>query len=332
MTFMTISPLISVVIATYNRCEVLRETLSRLRRQTLSHERFEVVVVDDGSTDDTAVMVEAMIGKCEYSLRYFFHENRGPGYTENVGIRAAHHPLLLLIADDIWPSPFLLAEHVAAHQKYPDINVAVLGGVSQSHDLPPTVLHQHWDPFQYNRFVDGTEIDAVNFLACNVSIKRDFILAGEMFRERRAVAHEDIELGYRLRQRGMRLIFAKTATAFHQHLETLDGICKRAYERGRNFDMLLGTIPADFVLPLYKIATPKAGLAGLLKLLPRELIRAPLFNAMTVFHFWLPVLAAAEHNPLARCFASGFAYRGVSGYYLRTGYKELCMRGRDFVD
>jgi GT2 family glycosyltransferase len=194
------------------------------------------------------------------------------------------------------------------------------------------VLHKHWDPFQYDRFVDGTEIDAVNFLACNVSVKRDFILAAEMFCERRSVAHEDIELGYRLRQRGMRLIFAKTAAAFHQHPETLNGICKRAYERGRNFDMLLKTIPADFVLPLYKIGTLKAGLAGLLKLLPRELIRVPLFNAMTVSCFLLPVLAAAEHNQLAPCFASGFAYRGVSGYYLRAGYKELCMTGRNFVD
>ena len=327
MTFTTTSPLISVVIATYNRREVLRETLSRLRRQPLPHECFEVVVVDDGSTDDTAAMVEAMMGECEYSLRYYTHQNRGPGYSENVGIRAARYPLVLLIADDIWPSPSLLAEHVATHRKYPDINVAVLGGVSQSPDLPPTVLHRHWDPFQYNRFVDGAEIDAVNFLACNVSIKRDFILAGEMFRERQGAAHEDIELGYRLRQRGMRLIFAKSAAAFHHHGETLGGICKRAYERGRNFDVLLGTMPADFVLPLYKIATPKAGLAGLLKLLPRELIRGPLFNAMTVSYFWLPVLAAAEHNALARCFASGFAYRGVSGYYLRKGYKELCMTG-----
>jgi glycosyltransferase involved in cell wall biosynthesis len=277
-------------------------------------------------------MVEGMIGKCDYELRFFRHENRGPGYTENVGIRAARHPLLLLIADDIWASKNLLAEHVAVHQKYPDINVAVLGGVSQSPDLPPTVLHQYWDPFQYNRFVDGAEIDAVNFLACNVSIKRDFLLAGEMFRERHGAAHEDIELGYRLRQRGMRLIFSKSATAFHQHRETLEGICKRAYERGYNFDMLLGTIPADFALPLYKIATLKAGLTGFIRLLPRELIRVPLFNAITVTYFWMPVLTAAEHNPLARCFASAFAYRGVSGYYMRAGFDKLCSTRPEVVN
>lgn len=328
---MATSPLISVVIATYNRCEVLRETLSRLDQQTLSYDLFEVIVVDDGSTDDTAAMVASMTGNCKFSLRYFAHENHGPGYTENVGIRAAHHPLLLLIADDIWPSPYLLAEHIATHQKYPELNLAVLGGVSQSPDLPPTVLHKYWDPFQYDRFVDGSEIDAVNFLACNVSIKREFILAGELFRERQAAAHEDIELGYRLRQRGMRLIFAQKAAGFHQHTENLDRICKRAYERGLNFDMLLDTIPAEFVLPLYKIATPKAGLTGLLKLLPRELIRVPLFNAITVPFFWRPILAAAEHNFCARFFASGFAYRGVSGYYFRVGYKDLCGGGNQPV-
>jgi GT2 family glycosyltransferase len=323
----TTAPLISVVIATYNRCDVLRETLNRLRRQTVSPDRFEVIVVDDGSPDRTAEVVNGMISECEYPLRFLSHENRGPGYTENVGIRAARHPLVLLIADDIWPAPTLLAEHLASHEKYPDAHFAVLGSVSQSPELPATVLHRHWDPFQYGRFTDGEEVDAVNFMACNVSVKRDFILASGMFRERRGAAHEDIELGYRLRQQGMRLVFNRAAAAVHQHAETLDGICRRAFERGRNFDLLLETIPAQFVLPLYKIAARGAGLAGLVKLLPRELVRASLFNAVTVPWFWRPILAAAEHNALARLFAGPFVYRGVAGYYLREGFRAMSARG-----
>ncbi len=320
---MTASPLISVIIATYNRCEVLRETLARLRHQTLAPDRFEVIVVDDGSTDATADLVNTLRSECDYPLRYYVHENRGPGFTENVGLRAARHDLVLLIADDIWASPALLAEHVASHAQYPAANFGVLGGVTQSPALPATTLHRHWDPFQYDRFVDQTEVDSINFLACNVSVKREFILANGLFRERRGAAHEDIELGYRLRQNGLRLIYNQAAAAHHYHAETLAGICQRAYERGRNFDLLLDHIPAAFIFPLYKIATRGAGSVGLFRLLPRELIRAPLFNSIMVRYVWRPLLAAAEHHPYARLFASSFAYRGVAGYYLRAGLREL---------
>ncbi|MCC7126113.1 MAG: glycosyltransferase family 2 protein [Acidobacteria bacterium] len=314
---------LSVVIATYRRCEVLRETLTRLAAQSLPAERFEVVVVDDGSPDDTPRMVEALRGTLPFALRFLRHENRGPGYTENVGIRAAAHDLVLLMADDIWAHPRMLEEHLATHARYPAVHVGVLGGVSQSPRLPPTVLHRHWDPFQYQRFHHGEELDGVHFMACNISVKRSFLLKHGLFLERHGAAHEDIELGYRLRERGLRLVYNANASAEHHHAETLDGICQRAYERGRNFDLLLGTMPASFALPLYKIMDRAAGWRACLGMLPRELPRAVLFNGLTVPYLWRPLLDAAERHPLARMFASSAAYRGVAGHYLRAGIRTL---------
>lgn len=319
---MSATPDLSVVVATYRRAEVLRETLARLAAQRLPAARFEVIVADDGSPDDTPDMVAAVTPHMPYALRYLRHDNRGPGYTENEGIRAARGDLVLLMADDIWAAPEMLEQHLATHARHPAAHIGVLGGVSQSPSLPATVLHRHWDPFQYGRFRDGEELDGVHFMACNVSVKRRFLLEHGLFLERRGAAHEDIELGYRLRSRGLRLVYNAAARAEHHHAETLEGICRRAFERGRNFDLLLGTMPPEFALPLYKIWDPAAGLRACLAMLPRELPRALLFNALTVPHVWRPLLDAAEHNGLARLFASGAAYRGVAGHYLRAGLRS----------
>lgn len=314
---------LSVVIATYNRADVLCETLRRLNRQTLPSDQYEVIVVDDGSPDNTTQLVEALAPELNYEFRYLRHDNHGPGYTENVGIKAAQYDLLLLMADDIWAEPQLLARHLAGHEQHPAPHMGVLGRVAQSAELPATVLHQHWDPFQYDRFTPGVELDGLYFLACNVSVKRQFLLDNGLFLERRGAAHEDIELGYRLSQKGLRLIYDAAAGAFHQHEETLDGICRRAFERGRNFDLLLDSLPPELALPLYKISAPAAGLAARLRMLPRELIRTAVFNRLTVPAFWRPVLGAAENFAPAQLFASSFAYRGVAGYYLRQGFASM---------
>ena len=314
---------ISVVIATYNRCDVLRITLDKLSKQTLPTDQFEVIVVDDGSSDGTDVMMGNLVGTMPFHLQYFRHENRGPGFTENRGIKIAKSTLVLLIADDIWPFANLLEEHLKTHQKYHEDSFAVLGKVQQSPELPSTVIQNKWDPFLYSRFDGLNEVDSIYFYACNISVKKTFFLTNGMFKERKGAAHEDAELGYRLGKNGLRIIYNDHAIADHHHEETLEKMCKRAYERGKNFDMLSNNIPKSYVFQLYKIASPEAGLATFLKMLPRELFRAFCFNYLTVSCFWMPLLKSADSNQFAALFATSLSYRGVNGYFLRKGYKEL---------
>ena len=118
---------LSVVVATYNRVDTLRVTLERLASQTLSTDKYEVIVVDDGSTDATGDMVSGHIGRYPVLLTYLHHQNGGPGYSENRGIRAAKGPWILLIADDIHPLPDMLQVHYDAHAQHPEANVAVAG-------------------------------------------------------------------------------------------------------------------------------------------------------------------------------------------------------------
>jgi glycosyltransferase involved in cell wall biosynthesis len=314
-------PLISVVIATFNRSDVLKVTLEKLASQSLSASDFEVLVVDDGSSDDTSLIVEPMISSAPYPLRYFRHENRGPGYAENRGIRQAKSSLVLLMADDIWASPELLEQHLQAHAEYPQENIAVLGKVVQSPKLPQSNVQKCWDPFRYDRFNGKEFVDNIYFFACNISVKKNFLLQNGMFKEIKAAAHEDVELGYRLGQKGLKIYYEPSALGYHYHIESLSKACSRAYERGRNFNILTENIPGSIVFPAYKIFSFKAGPKAFLRMLPREIVRRCLFNKLSVKYFLLPVLQRADTNRLAALFGNDLTYRGTVYYHVRKGLR-----------
>lgn len=323
---MPVTPLISVVIATFNRCDILKVTLEKLAAQSIPAADFEIIVVDDGSTDDTQRMVKSFVFSVPYQLRYFRHENQGPGYTQNRGIKETRSNLVLLTADDIWATPELLEQHLKSHVEYTQENIAVLGKVMQSPQLPTTVMHKHWEPFRYGLFKGKSELDGIRFLACNISTKKSFLIRNGMYKERRAVAHEDIELGYRLREKGLRIIYNERALGHHYHPETLTDACRRAYERGLNFDMLTENIPKSFIFPLYHICTLEAGMKNFLRMLPREIFRSILFNKWTVNNFWVPMLRRAETSRFASLFANQISYRGTVHYHQRLGLKQLRKR------
>ena len=152
---MAANPSISVVVATYNRADTLRETLRHLGAQRIAPECYEVIVVDDGSTDDTRAMLEALHRQVAFPLQYHYHANRGPGYTQNRGIRAARAPIVLLIADDIFLDANALSAHLSYHARNPAPEVAILGRVLQSPMLPQSVFLAKWDPWPLGDLPDG---------------------------------------------------------------------------------------------------------------------------------------------------------------------------------
>ena len=76
-------PRLSVVMATFRRADIIETTIRHLLEQDLDPDDFEVIIVDDGSPDDTRAVVEAAAARTPFALTYLRHDNRGPGYTQN---------------------------------------------------------------------------------------------------------------------------------------------------------------------------------------------------------------------------------------------------------
>src|SRR5580698_593646 len=108
-------PKISVIIATYNRDKLLRETLLQLTRQTLPVDEFEVIVADDGSSDRTRETAGSFSGQLR--LKYHFQEDLGfrAATARNEGSRLATAPILCFIDTGALPGPDFLRSHLAEH-------------------------------------------------------------------------------------------------------------------------------------------------------------------------------------------------------------------------
>ena len=336
---------ISVVIPTYNRRDTLAQNLARLAAQTLDSDAFEVIIIDDGSDDGTGDMVEALTGTLPFELRYFHHANRGPGYTQNRGIRAAEHSLVLLLADDALATPGLLEEHLRLHQLHPEPQVAVAGKMQQSSELPDTPFLRHWDPWDNRDLEPFEELEYIYFWGCNLSFKRSLLMEHGLFLERKGAAMEDVELGFRLAcKAGMRLLYGKQALCYHQHPETIESTCTRAFERGCNFDLLTDNVTDPLLYarlrllgqPAYQPPSTGVGpcdrLYGSDRAAERETWRLQpwrramyqlLFNSPTVHALWLPLIRAAHRYRVFEPLVDKRVINGTVLYFLNAGIREL---------
>jgi glycosyltransferase involved in cell wall biosynthesis len=227
--------ILSVVIPTFNRAAVLCETLDALLVQEPSELGCEILVVDDGSTDDTPSRVQSYVDQGA-PIRFFACAHRGPAAARNVGIDHARGDLILFTGDDMLTPPHFLQAHIAAHAAQPASQIAIVGDVRWCPQLTITPFMRwldHGGPyFHFHGFSDGDTVDHGSFITANLSLKRAF-LAVERFDETFAwAAFEDIELGYRLMHRGLELFF-KSIPVHHLHPVTLKGVTRRMYNTGR---------------------------------------------------------------------------------------------------
>lgn len=229
---------LSVIIPTYNRKETLEKCLKALSVQTYPRSEYEVLVVDDSSADGTESVVEEFRAKENFPVRYFRQPHRGPASARNLGIANAGGEIILFIGDDIIAEPALLARHARWHDENPRENAAMLGYVTWSCDMEITPfmewLENGGPQFNYPALIDGGEADPARFFyTCNLSLKKDFLINNGIFDEDfPAAGFEDVELGHRLKGRGLTLIFNKKAAGWHQHYTSLKDACERMVRVG----------------------------------------------------------------------------------------------------
>jgi GT2 family glycosyltransferase len=230
----------SVVIPTYNRADVLRRCLAALAVQEDAGD-YEVLVVDDGSTDETPRVVSALLEEYPVRLHYLYQENRKQGAARNLGVRQARAERILFLGDDIVPAPNLLAEHRKSHARWCDeparSRTAVIGYTTWPDEFPTTrflayIGEQGWQ-FGFSLIDDPDNVPFNYFYTSNLSLSRRFFLeAGGFDEDFREYGWEDIELSVRLEKRGMRLVYAPEATGFHYHPIDIAGFIERQLKVG----------------------------------------------------------------------------------------------------
>jgi glycosyltransferase involved in cell wall biosynthesis len=227
---------LSVVIPTYNRCETLQKAICAHLNQTALENISEIIVVDDGSTDSTKDVVMRLSEASSLSIRYFRQANKGPAAARNVGVREARSELVLFTDDDIIPEPTLTAQHLDWHRRFPDLPIAVLGKVTWAQEVKATPFMKWYGSdalFAYAHFIGRTELDYTDFYTCNLSLKTAFLRRNGVFDEEfKVAAYEDVELAYRLKKAGMRLLYNPNALAYHQQYVSFDDACRRARKAG----------------------------------------------------------------------------------------------------
>jgi glycosyltransferase involved in cell wall biosynthesis len=241
---------ISVVIPTYNRAEKLLRVLESLQRQTLDKRCFEVIVIDDGSTDTTRQAVSRFAAGSSLNLRYLPQEHRRPAAARNTGIEMAEMPLVFFIGDDIILEANTVEEHLRFHRQHNVVgDVAVLGRTEWPKELHTTpfmrYIGEHGPQFGYAKIRGNGSLPFDFFYTSNVSLPRAmFNGLNQAFDEQfESAALEDVELGYRLQQRGMRLLYHPGAVGYHDHGTDVRRFCRRQYAVGRASRVLLRKHP-----------------------------------------------------------------------------------------
>jgi glycosyltransferase involved in cell wall biosynthesis len=262
----------SVVIPTYQRPETLFPVLDALGRQA-DPPPFEVIVVDDGSGDDTPRRLAAY--RPAYPFRFFAQENGGPATARNRGVREARERFVLFLGDDTVPEPALLAVHGGAHAERRDDPVAVLGYTTWPRDLKVSPFLHHINEyglqFGYGLIQDPEAVPFNFFYTSNVSLPRELLLDAGLFDTSFPhAAWEDIEVAYRLMQRGMRMLYRPAAVARHHHDITFASFRGRQRKAGEAAAIFYRKHPAlgDFLaVPLARQMTDRLTLSQ--RLLPR---------------------------------------------------------------
>jgi glycosyltransferase involved in cell wall biosynthesis len=242
-------PEISVIIPTFNRKERLESTILAYERQSLAANRFELIIVDDGSSDGTGAMIEDL--KRAVSLKIIYHrqENRGPAAARNWAIANARSEIVLLTGDDIVPSRDMLEEHLKFHKRFSEKSKAILGHIDWLPQVQVTPLMLHVTKargfqFGFHLIKNPENVSFWFFYTSNISLKRSFVLDNGLFDTSFTyAAHEDVELGYRLQKKGLRIVYNPQAKGYHDHPITLESFCKRQYRVGNMAVILAGLHP-----------------------------------------------------------------------------------------
>lgn len=221
----------SIILATYNRKELLLACLRCLNAQDYPAHRFEVVIVDDGSSDGSLELAKSW--SASYVIKVISAGHQGIGPARNLGVSQSTGDIVIFIDDDAFVPPWFVAEHVKSHRAAPH-SVYVAGPALNVHgrekiENPPTTDFQYQIQAWFDFWGDP-------FVGVNVSCPRKEFLKQQGFDLRFGLAYgyQDTELGFRFRLSGIVGVRNRRAYVLHHQAgtPTLELEMKKRSERG----------------------------------------------------------------------------------------------------
>ena len=235
-------PFISIIVPAYNAAETLGECLAALLDQSIPRSEYEVIVVDDGSTDETQEVAK----KC--GVRLLSQPNQGPGAARNLGVSQASSEIILFTDADCVPTkewieemikPFAEPGVVAVKGAYRTRQRALLARFIQAE------FEERYTLLERARYVDFVDSHSAAYR------KVEFLAVGGF--DPNFLLSEDVDLSYKLSRLGHKMIFNPKAIVYHRHPETLWAYFRakfqRAYWRTKSYRQHPGKMLRDSYTP-----------------------------------------------------------------------------------
>jgi GT2 family glycosyltransferase len=232
----------SVVVSAYNRLEALKMCLTALSNQTIESDKYEIILVDDCSTDGTKDYLER-IEQTETNIKYIRHEiNQGLSSARNSGIRNARGEYIIFLDGDIVPEPDFIESFLLYHAQYPDEKIVVIGNLSFYKTLTENNNIAYFVQSRYLGFKTKREREKIDYsnLPCRyfaggiASIPHSTVKEVGWFDSTfKHYGGEDTDYGIRLGNHGVRLIFGDSVKAYHNDPVFLEKYKNKRIEAAR---------------------------------------------------------------------------------------------------
>ena len=306
---------ISIVIPTYNRLPILQKSILALENQQFDRHKidnYEIVIVDDGSTDNTLIWLAENQDKLPHT-KVFQQDHQGAAAARNLGVAKALGETIIFIDSDLVVTKTFLQSHVDAlikgKQELKSDRIFTYGAVINTNNFEnPTD-----EPFKI------TDFSAAYFATGNVAIARKWLESAGLFdTEFQLYGWEDLELGVRLKKLNLKLIKCPEAKGYHWHppfnLSQIPGAIERERQRGEMGLIFYQKHPTFDVKMMIQMTILHRILWGLLSLGGRlnEHTLKPLMQ-------WLIDIGKPQlAEQVARIFLNWYNVQGVYGAYERS--------------
>jgi glycosyltransferase involved in cell wall biosynthesis len=338
------SLLFTIIIPSYNRASELDELLTSISRLKFPTGKFEVIVSDDGSTDNTAALVKAYQDQQKINLRYISQQNKGPGAARNHGLQNARGDFIIFVDSDVtMPEEWL--EHIA--KALESTNADAFGGPDTYRDDFSAFLKAI--NYSMTSFIStgglrgkkGKKLARFYPRSFNMGLSKELYNKIGGFGTLRH--GQDIEFSHRIIKSGAKVLFVEEACVYHKRRTNLKRFYKQVFNWGMarinlykiDNSMLeaLHTLPAAATLAtLLIVILPllSASYILLLKIFMALLALLMLFSMIDSVikyksirpAFWLPLVMPAQIFGYGCGFIFNFFRRVVFKKGEKTGFKK----------